>query len=87
MIRPIRNTVLARHEIGEPAGQAGDRENAGRHREPAEHLHHAELDAHVRCPAASLPAASVRDTTSVDIASATTSCTTVPITISMAPST
>ena len=38
--------VLARHETGEPAGEAGDSEDASRHREPTQHLHHAELDAH-----------------------------------------
>ena len=34
---------LARHEAGEPAGGAGDREDAGREREPAKHLDHAQF--------------------------------------------
>ena len=38
---------MTRHEIGEPAGEAGDSEHASRYREPAQHLHHAELHAHV----------------------------------------
>ena len=38
--------ILARHETGEPAGEAGDSEDADRYREPTQHLHHPELHAH-----------------------------------------
>ena len=84
-IRPSRNTVFARHKTGEPARQPGHRQNAGRQREAAEDLHHAEVGADVVLGtlAARLVGAG-HDL--VDIASATTSCTTVPITISSAPS-
>src|SRR3984893_14928855 len=41
-----QENVLARHETGEPAGEAGDSEDDSPHREPTQHLHHAELHAH-----------------------------------------
>ena len=65
----------------------GDRDDAGRQRQPSEHLHHAEFGAHLVLRVSALPVASTRLTTSVDIASATTSWITVPSTISSAPST
>ena len=71
--------------LGEPSGQPGHREDAERQREAAEHLHHAELGAHLVLRARIAGGVACADTTSVDIASATTSWITVPITISMAP--
>ena len=79
MTRPIRNTVSREKILRQPSGQAGHRQDADREREAAEHLHHAELGANLARRGAALPAASARDTTSVDIASATTSWITVPM--------
>ena len=45
--QPDQEHGFAREDARQPAGQAGDRQDAGRQREPAEHLHHAELGAHV----------------------------------------
>ena len=42
-ISPSRNTVMIGQHLRQLARQAGDGENADRQRQPAQHLHHAEV--------------------------------------------
>ena len=71
-------------ELGEPSGQSCHRKNSDTERKAAEDLNHAQLGSDLVLRT-SIPGRSTRDTTSVDIASATTSWITVPTTISIAP--
>ena len=84
MIRPMQNTVSREKMLRQPSGQAGDRQDAG---ESAMRPSTCTMPSSARtsCVGARIAGGVDARTTSVDMASATTSWITVPMTISMAP--
>ena len=84
-IRPRRNTVSrGRKPASQPDIPATARMPADSDSRPSTCT--MPRSARMSCSGRAPPVSSTRDTTSVDMASATTSCTTVPMTISSAPS-